>query len=116
MKELRKYVEPFVSVLPFVMLGITLATAIASSMDFYTKVFKYLPDSIGYSIATNIVFLYHYSFNKYCNPTRVAVIGLLLMNVVSLATKGTEYYNTLHDIYIGGAVMLVLIVLYVKRW
>jgi len=92
-----------------------MASAVVSSTGFYHKSFYVLPDSVGYSIATGVVFLYHYSFNKYCTATRVAVVALIVMNVVSLATKKTEYYNTMHDIYIGGLVIVVALILRFKK-
>lgn len=113
--KLRKILSPVVGAMPFFMLVVTMGSAVVSSTGFYHKSFYALPDSVGYSIATGIVFLYHYSFNKYCTATRVAVVALILMNVLSLATKKTDYYNTMHDIYIGGFVIVVAVILRFKK-
>lgn len=103
----------FIDIAPFLMLLITGVTAFSSSMEWYHKIFSYLPDTVGYSIITNLVFLKVYQNKKYCHSTRVAVYGLILMNVVSFLTKKTIYYNTLHDVYITIAVIFV--VLYLKN-
>ena len=114
--KMQKTLGKFIGVIPFVMLGVTLLCAICSNFDFYSDIFIYLPDVLGYSILTNIVFLYHFSFNKYCNVTRSAVWGLLVMNLVSIATKNTEYYSSLYDIYIVSAVLISMLIFKIKRW
>jgi len=98
------------------MLGVSLLCSICSNFDFYSDLFIYLPDILGYSILTNLVFLSHFSFNKYCNVTRTAVWGLLVMNLVSIATKNTQYYSSLYDIYIIGAAVITMAIFKFKRW
>ena len=114
--RMQKTISNIIKVIPFIMIGVTLMCSICSNFNFYSDLFVYLPDILGYSVLTNLVFLYHFSFNKYCNVTRAAVWGLLLMNVVSIATKNTEYYSNLHDIYIGAAIVSIVIIFKVKRW
>ena len=111
-----KKLSKIVGFTPFIMLGVTLLSSICYQFDFYSKIFTYLPDILGYSIFTNVVFLYHFSFNKYCNPTRAAVWGLLVMNVVSISTKNTEYYSSLYDIYIISATIITMMIFKFKRW
>ena len=116
MIKYRQKIQDFVAIIPFIMVAVTFLCAVFSSWGFYSKLFVYLPDLLGYSILTNIVFLYHYSFRKYCNPTKICVAGLLIMNVVSMLTKGTQYYNIMNDIWITGIIVFILIVFKVKRW
>ena len=113
---MQKILSKIVGVTPFIMLGATFIFSFCSYLDFYTELFVYLPDILGYSILTNLVFLYHFSFNKYCNVTRSAIWGLLVMNIVSIATKNTEYYNVLYDIYIVAVTIITMIIFKVKRW
>jgi len=112
----NSFLKWFASIAPFVMLGATVFCAIFSGFEFYKLIIDYLSNIVGYSIYTNLVFLYHYNFNKYCNVTRAAVWGLLVMNVVSIATQNSEYYNIYNDIYIGLIVLIVMIIFKVKRW
>ena len=113
---MRELFTRFISVIPFVMIWITLFCAVCSSLDFYTDLFKYLPDMVGYSIITNVVFLYHYSYRKYCIPTRAAVWGLFIMNLVSITTSESQYYNVLNDIYICSIVLIISVIFKVRRW
>jgi hypothetical protein len=112
----NSFLKWFVGIAPFVMIGATVFCAIFSSYNFYKLIIGYLSNIVGYSIYTNLVFLYHYNFNKYCNVTRAAVWGLLVMNVVSIVTQNSEYYNIYNDLYIGLVVLIVMIIFKVKRW
>lgn len=103
-------------VLPFVMLIATAVSAYLSSQDIYLKIFPYLPDSIGYSLATGLMAIKIYWKRHYCFGTKVAVGGLITMNLVSLITKGTEYYNIEHDIWITAIVLIVAVVSIWFRW
>jgi len=113
---MQKLLNKVISIIPFIMLGMTLICAISSYFDFYIDLFMYLPDLLGYSILTNMVFLYHFSFNKYCNVTRAAVWGLLVMNLVSIFTMNTDYYSSLYDLYIISASIFTMIIFKIKRW
>ncbi len=107
----------FINIVPFVMIIASGAFAYISQSGFYHNIFKYLPDSIGYSIITNLVFLKHYHRKAYCNPTKASVYGLLIMNVVSLLVKskaieGSNWY----DIAITAVVIGIILIGYLKRW
>lgn len=116
MKRVNKIFNWLVSVAPFLMLYATFATAVVSSLDWYLGIYKYLPDSIGYSILTNLVFIKYYFRKAYCNPTKVAVVGLLVMNLLSIVTKGLDFYNSMYDIVIGFFAIVTIIIFKIKRW
>ena len=105
--------KKFLNTAPFIMVLITGITSVVSSIGWYHKAFVYLPDLLGYSILTNLIFLRIYKSNKYCHSTRVAVYGLITMNVVSILTKKTIYYNSLHDLYISFVVIAIIV--YTKK-
>lgn len=105
-----------ISVIPFIMLGVTAICGYMSSLDIYHKWFNYLSDILGYSILTNIVFMFLYFRKSFCPSVKFAVIGLMVMNIVSMLTLNTEYYNSLNDIWITLIVGVLTIVYKIKRW
>lgn len=110
-------ITKLVNILPFIMVGVTALCAYASQTGVYYEVFKYLPDSVGYSIFTNLVFLKHFQRKAYCNPTKACVYGLLIMNVVSLLVKsGLIIGSNWYDIWITFIVIGVILIGYLKRW
>lgn len=90
----------FVNIAPFVMLVITGLSGLFSSLGWYSVFFNYLPDLLGYSIFTNLIMLRVYNAKTYCHTTRLAVYGLIAMNLTSLITIDTKYYNPLYDVFI----------------
>ncbi len=113
----NKHFTSLINVIPFIMIILSCAMAYISSTGFYHSAFKYLPDSIGYSVITNLVFLKHFQRKAYCNPTKACVYGLLLMNIVSLLVKskliiGSNWY----DISITFIVLGIILIGYIKRW
>lgn len=74
------------------MLFITALSAIGSIYDYYSIVYEYLGDSVGYSLTTNAVFVFLYFRKSFCVQTKIAVGGLIAMNVVSLALTGSDNY------------------------
>lgn len=101
---------------PFIMLILTGITGAVSSSDLYNEYAIYLPDNVGYSLLACYILLKRvYNHPKYCDSTRIAVYGLMLMNVVSLLTIRTDFYNRLHDTAIAFVVMIVVFYLYIKE-
>lgn len=115
-RNIQNIFTAFVNVAPFLLLAATITSAVIVHFDFYIKWFIYLGDILGYSIFTNLVFLKIYHRKSFCNPTKIAVYGLIAMNIVSIITRGTQYYNTMYDILIGFIVFLIIIVSKVKKW
>ena len=74
------------------MLFITAISGYCSSIEYYNVVFKYLGDLVGYSILTNIVFIFLYFRKSFCLQTKIAVIGLLFMNVLSIVFNYNEVF------------------------
>ncbi len=91
--------------------------AYISTTEFYHSSFKYLGDLIGYSIITNLVFLKVYQRKAYCNPTKAAVYGLLLMNIISILVKSDILQGRYwYDIAISLVIFLIIVIRLVKRW
>lgn len=110
-----KFLKWFSDIAPVVMMSLTLLTAILCNFNFYSDIYTYLPDTIGYSIFTNIVFLRLYWNKRYCHPTKASIIGLMCVNVLSLLTYGTDNYEPLYDIYVGGMVIIMILIGIVRR-
>lgn len=113
----EKLLTKTVNIAPFIMIIISGLSAYLWHQEYYPEIYKYLGDSMGYSILTNLVFLKYYQRKAYCNPTKIAVYGLLLMNVVSLLVRsdvlpGRYWY----DIAIGFTVLIIIIIGVIKRW
>lgn len=98
------------------MLGVTGWSGYVSSTQGYKTIFPYLGDILGYSILTNIVFIFLYFRKSFCVPVKVAVLGLLGMNMVSIIFKGFgATYNGMYDFYITLFIVLVSL-LTLKKW
>lgn len=108
---LKKTFQLIINIAPFVMLFASAITGAMSSMSFYSSVFVYLPDSIGYSILTDLIMVKLYFRPSYCSPTKMAVIGLILMNLLSIVFKGSAAYNPIYDMYIVIACLCVIVAL-----
>ena len=99
LKELIKHKTPFV------LLFFSMMSVVCGYFEFYLPIFKYLGDIIGYSILTNI-FMYAIYMNKnYCTSTKVAVLGLISLNVFNIIQL---YFNINLVVY---DVFLILIIL-----
>jgi len=100
----------FRDIAPFIMLGYSFLFAISSYFSFYANWFKYLADTLGYSIFTNIVLLSLYLNVKYCNSTRVAVIGLISLNIFNLLWLCLGVDGTVYDIFIIIIISLISVI------
>jgi len=95
---------------PFIMLGYSLLFSIASYFGFYFSWYRFLPDLVGYSIFTNL-FMYSVYMNKrYCTSTKVAVLGLLCLNVLNLVYELFNMNGLIYDVYLLIIVCLVLVI------
>ena len=97
---------------PFIMLLYSFIFAILSYFEFYYAWFKYLPDAVGYSIFTNIFMLTVYMNKKYCHATKIAVLGLISLNVLNLMYVTFNINGVLYDIYL---ILIITLILIVKR-
>ena len=100
---------------PFILLTFSLVFAICSYFGFYSSIFVYLGDVVGYSIITN-VFMYGYYMNRhFCVSTKVAVLGLFSLNVFSLLQKYFNVNLIVYDIFIIFIVIMIISFLKIKK-
>ena len=121
LKALKILFEALVNVTPFIMLFTTLLSGIFSETEIYSQIYSFLPDAIGYSILCNLVMVKLYFRKQFCFPTKVAVIGLICMNLTGLiyAYYGDSFYDiytNMFDIIIVSLGFLVTILYYFVRW
>lgn len=88
-KEIRllmrsRRMQRLITIMPFLMLLITLITSFMRLMEVYSVIYFYLSQIIGYSILTNIYMLWNAVKNKYCSYSVISIISLLLLNVTNL--------------------------------
>lgn len=101
--------QRFTDIAPFLMLVITGITGLCSSMGWYAEIYHYLSDTVGYSLLTCWILLKRvYNSKRYCNTSRWAVYGLMTMNVVSMLTIDTKYYNPIYDACIAFVVFVIV--------
>lgn len=100
----------FRDVAPFIMLGYSFLFAVSSYFAFYSDLFKYLADNLGYSVFTNVLMLSLYMNKKYCNSTRVAVYGLISLNLFNQLWLFLDINGYVYDIYIIIITTLILII------
>lgn len=113
----KKYFTYLINITPFVMIVASGVFAYFSHKGWFVEVYRYLGDSIGYSILTNLVFIKYYHRKAYCNPTKLSVYGLLLMNVINLfVIMGVIQGRYWYDIAISFTVIGVILIGVIKRW
>lgn len=101
MRIIREYI-------PFLMLGVTLLSAVLSHFDFYVPLEVYLSDLVGYSVLTNLFMLAVYHNSRYCLSTILSVYALLLMNIINMVLHGANLYSQIYDFYITVLISLVV--------
>jgi len=112
----KRIFNKLVNIAPILMVGVTFLTGILSRFDFYSGIYPYLGDTLGYSLLTDLIFVKYYFRTRFCNPTKIAVVGLISMNLITLLTINTEHYQSLSDIYVSGIVLILVGVYKLKRW
>lgn len=93
---------------PFILLGITLLLTICTYFNFYAVWFRYLPDLVGYSIFTNLFMMSFYLNKKYCDATKICVLGLIALNMFNLISHEFNFYSEIYDLYLISAIICVL--------
>ncbi len=80
--------------------------------------YYFLGDLFGYSILTDVIFIYHFIYaRKYCEFTRFSVFGLLAMSIVSLLNPLLDYatYSYIYDTIILSIVIFLGIIYTIRR-
>lgn len=101
--------------MPFVLLFLSGVFSVCSYFEFYAFWFGYLGDLVGYSILTNL-FMYSVYFNKkYCDATKVAVLGLSVLNLCNLYSLCIDRFSPIYEIYIIAITILLSVLIKKKK-
>ncbi len=104
------------TIIPFIMLFLTGLSGLVYETDWYNNNFMYLGDAVGYSILTNLGFLLIYTRKSFCVQTKIAVFGLLVMNVISLMFIHNDWlYDKIYDLWIT-IFLTIVITLTLIKW
>ena len=99
---------------PFILLAISFIVTILDLFSLCDNLFYYLPDVFGYSLFTNAFMFVVYFNNKYCSATKLAVIGLMLMNVFSLICYWFDFYSVAYNLVLEVIIISVVVIYYIK--
>lgn len=79
--------------------------------DDYTP-FKYysqfMGDWVGYSLLTGAFMLAVYMNKRYCDATKICVLGLIALNMFNLISHGFNFYSPIYDLYLCGGILCTL--------
>ena len=99
---------------PFILLGVSFIFALCSYFEWYFEIFIYLADTVGYSITTNVFMFLYYNRSEFCSSTKIAIVGLLSLNVMNLLYLCFGVSGGLYDLLLLTIVFFVLIYLKFK--
>ena len=93
-----------------------LCTLLSNFIDFN---FIIAGNSVGCSLATNIVFWYHFNWTnkKYCWLTRNIPLGLIIMNLIDILGNYIDYqdYDKIFNIFICAIFLILAAVFYIRK-
>jgi len=99
-----KEIKPIIKFVPLVLLGVCCMLTAFTGFSWYNKLLVYLYQIIGFSIFTNVYFLYFSVRFRMCMYTKIAVIGLMALNVFDIINLihpiGKELYLVYNSIIV----------------
>ena|SRR5690606_34470377 len=118
---MKLFLSKYLTVVPPLMVGLSYAFTHLITMDAYW--YYLLSNLIGFSIITNIVFVwvYFYSNKNYCWFTKLSVIAMIILNIgniIAVLFGFEEFYNTycfLFETFITSMVVFLSIILALKK-
>ncbi len=101
------WLKQYVYLLPIVLLVASLLSV------FFDYNYVVVGNLVGYSIATNVLFLLHFYYGKYCWFTRLSPIGLIAINIVDIIGNymEEEFYNFWYVIVIFSVILTLTLIL-----
>lgn len=92
---------------PFILLAFNLLLIGCKFLGIYSNLYIYLGDLVGYSIVTNLFMYSVYMNKKYCTATKIAVIGLIVLNILNLIWLAFSINGLVYDF------VLILIIIFI---
>lgn len=108
---MKHFLKQTIYLVPIILLVGTLLSLI---IDFD---YVLLGNILGYSIVSNLLFVYHFYYGPYCWLTRKAVIGLLIINIVDIIGVFIDYkiYSKIFEISICGIIITLALIFEIKK-
>ena len=92
---------------PFILLAISFLATILDLFSLLDSVYLYLGDLFGYSLFTNFFMLSVYFNKKYCNATKITVLGLMILNVFNLISHSFEFYSITYNLILEITIIFI---------
>src|SRR6476620_11692786 len=103
----------YIYLLPFILLAVTFVSA------FIDYNYVIVGNIAGYSIVTNIFFIYYFTFRKkFCTLTRLSPVGLLFINIFDIVGHlfcGYDFYNFWYIVITTAIVLFLSFLFYIKN-
>lgn len=90
------------------MFGYSVVFTLLSYFKVYHQIYSVLPDTLGYSIFTSIFMWSVYANKKYCTSTKIAVIGLMVLNIANIAYILFGIDGIVYDVYLLVITLIIL--------
>lgn len=103
-----------VSAIPIVML---IVSGASNYIEFSTPGYFLLGDILGYSLLTDLFMIYMVFNLRFCIQTKISVIGLTCLTIVSLLNHVLNYetYAKIYDTVIISLCILFSVIAYLKK-
>jgi hypothetical protein len=69
---------------------------------------QFMGDWVGYSLLTDAFMLAVYMNKRYCDATKICVLGLIALNMFNLISHGFNFYSPIYDLYLCAGIFCVL--------
>ena len=109
---MRFFLKQYIYLLPIILLGVDILSL------FIDLNYTVVGNIAGYSIITNIIFIYVFYYGNYCWFTRLAPFGMMAINLVNIIGNylSDSFYNFWYIITIFCVILtLTLILEFSKR-
>ena len=94
---------------PFILLAFNLLLILCRFLNIYSPIYNYLGNCIGYSIFTNLFMWSVYANKKYCTSTKVAVIGLIALNILDIIWIAFKVDGSVYDFFTILIVIFIIV-------
>lgn len=98
---MRFWLKQYIFLLPIILLGVDFL-ALWMPIDFV-----FMGNLAGYSLITNILFIYVFTLGDYCSFTRISPIGMMMLNVVNIT--GLYFPDKIYHFWYTFTVLCVIL-------
>lgn len=108
---MKFWLKQYIFLLPIILLGV----------DFIDLFVDYnyviMGNLLGYSLATNVLFFYIFFYGNYCYFTRLAPIGLCLINITNIIGfyMSDKFYNFWYVVSIVFVILTLSLILEINK-